>query len=304
MVGRADPLAHTLTQAFADYAQARGIFVDAASVRSPRDKGRVESQVACMRESWFDGEEFADLERARASARQWSREVAGARIHGTTRAVPREVFEREERPTLRAAPEASYDVPHWADAKVHPDHHVQVLRSLYSVPTRLIGKTVRVRADSKTVRIYLGTEIIKTHPRMAPGKRSTDSSDYPKGTAEYAMRSVDALRARARARGENIGEVAARLLGGPLPWTTMRQGYELLRLCDRFGDARLDALCRRALDFDVIDVPRMGRMLRLAIEGEAQASDEGKLHALPMPPRFAREDASFTTRGGKPTGGA
>lgn len=297
MVSRADRLSPTIVDAFADYAQARGLFIDAARVQSPKDKGRVENQVAYVRESWFAGERFADLLAARHGARGWCRDVAGVRIHGTTRAVPREVFQEQELKLLRPAPQDTYDVPHWTEAKVHPDHHIQVLKSLYSVPTRFIGKRVRVRADRRTVRIYIRTELIKTHPRVAPGKRSTDPNDYPQERRGYAMRSVDALLLRAKERGEHVGLFAQRLLGGPLPWTTMRQGYELVRLCDRHGDARVDALCKRALDFDVIDVPRLGRMLKLAIAVEERASEGGKLRTLPnTAPRFARSSDTFATR--------
>lgn len=298
MVAKADALAPRIVDAFADYAQARGLFVDAARVRQPRDKGRVENQIAYVRESWFAGEQFDSLEHARRDAERWCREVAGTRIHGTTREVPRDVFERDEQPLMRAAPSERFDVPHWGDAKVHPDHHVQVLKSLYSVPTRYIGKKVRVRADRSMVRIYLGTELIKTHPRIAPGKRSTDPNDYPQGVSAYAMRSVDVLLARAKERGVHVGLYAEKLLAGPLPWTTMRQGYELVRLCDRYGDPRVDAVCARALDFDVVDVPRIARMLRLAIAGEERATEDGKLRALPSaqtPPRFARSRDLFAT---------
>ena len=76
-----------------------------------------------------------------------------------------------------------------------------------------------------------------------------------------------ALRARAKARGVAIGQYAERLLDGPLPWTSMRQGYELLRLCDRYGQARVEVVCKRALEFDVIDVPRVGRMCARGIYG-------------------------------------
>jgi len=297
MVSRADALGPTIVDSFNDYAQARGLFVDAARVRSPKDKARVENQMAYVRESWWSGERFEDLRTARASARTWCRDIAGTRVHGTTREMPRAVFERDELPKMRAAPEGIFDVPHWGEAKVHPDHHVQVLKSLYSVPTRFIGKTVRVRADLRTVRIYVGTELIKAHRRVAVGKRSTDPNDYPPGKSAYAMRNVDSLIARAKECGEHVGLFAQRLLGGPLPWTVMRQGYELVRLCERYGDARVDALCRRALDFDVLDVPRIRRMLQHAIAGEERAQDDGKLHALPSaPPRFSRASDRFATR--------
>jgi len=187
MISLADPLAPTIVAAFQDYVQARGIFVDPARVRSPKDKGRVENQVAFVRESWFDGETFTSLDDTRRSAEHWSREVAGARVHGTTRQVPRESFERDEKPAMLAPPTTPFDVPVWTEAKVHPDHHIQVLRALYSLPTRFIGRTVRVRVDRRSVRIYLGTEMIKTHPRVAQGKRSTDRADYPEGKTALAV---------------------------------------------------------------------------------------------------------------------
>lgn len=93
-----------------------------------------------MRERWFAGETFAgDLVAIRRHAEAWCRDVAGARVHGTTRQVPRDVYERDERPHMQPQPATAFDVPHWCKPKVHPDHHVQVLKALYSVPTRYIG---------------------------------------------------------------------------------------------------------------------------------------------------------------------
>ncbi|HEV8247582.1 MAG TPA: IS21 family transposase, partial [Polyangiaceae bacterium] len=81
----------TINPGFAEYAQARGFFIDPARVRHPRDKARVENQVPFVRERWFAGESFSDdTSVLRASAEHWSRDIAGARIHGTTRCVPRE----------------------------------------------------------------------------------------------------------------------------------------------------------------------------------------------------------------------
>ena len=296
IVARADPLAPTIVPAFLDYAQAREIYVDAARVRSPQDKGRVENQIAYVRESCFDGESFASLADAQRHAERWSREVAGARTHGTTRQVPREAFERDERPHMLAAPTAPFDVPVWSEARVHPDHHIQVARALYSVSTRYVGQRVRVRADRTTVRVFLASELIKTHPRVAAGKRSTDLADYPTGQGDFALRSVDALLAQSRKRGDHIGQYAARLLGGPLPWTRMRQAYALVRLCDTYGDGRVEALCQSALAFEVVDVTRLGRMLKAALPPGTPEARGGKVVPLTAP-RFARSAEHFRTPG-------
>lgn len=299
---RADAKNPGVNPSFSEYAQARGFFVDPARVRHPRDKARVENQVPFVRERWFAGESFTDdLVVLRASAESWSRDVAGTRIHGTTRRVPREVFDSEERSALLPAPDSPFDVPRWSEVKVHPDHHVQVARALYSAPTAYIGKRLRVRLDRKSVRLYFGSAVVACHPRVAPGKRSTDLGHYPVGKAPYASRSVDSLIARARSLGEHVGRYAERLLAGPLPWVKMRQAYGLVRLCERYGTERVDALCARALAFDVVDVPRIERMLKQA-RREEQAAPAGKLVSLPTS-RFARDSSAFvtmtTTKGGE-----
>ena len=183
----------------------------------------------------------------------------------------------------------------WTEAKVHPDHHIQVRQALYSVPTRYLHRQVRVRADRTLVRIYLGAELIKVHPRKQPGGRSTDPSDYPADKAAYALRSVDAALDRARQRGEHVGLFAERLLGGPLPWSRMRQAYALLRLRDKYGDGRVEALCQSSLAFDVVDVHRLTRMLKSATRPSQPGSSDGHVVQLALP-RFARSADQFETR--------
>ena len=290
-----DALNPTLVAAFLDYVQARGIFVDPARIRAPKDKPRVENQVPYVRESWFDGEQFVDIEDARRSAAHWCRDVAGERVHGTTRRVPYELFDSIEKPAMRPAPDSPFDVPLWIDqAKVHPDHHIQVTHALYSVPTRYLRKYVRVRADKTQVKIYFGTELIKVHPRKAPGGRSTDPNDYPADKAVYGLRDVDALIAKSKEKGVHIGLYADRLLGGPLPWTKMRQAYALLGLCQKYGEGRVEAICQSALAFDVVSVPRIAGMLKSAAKPISPANTQGKVVQLPLP-RFARPTGDFET---------
>lgn len=300
MVKTADALKPTLVPSFLDYVQARGIFVDPARVRRPKDKPRVENQVPYVRESWFDGETFVHLDDARRSAEHWSRETAGTRIHGTTQRVPREVFTDVELAAMLPAPDRPFDVPSWFEkAKVHPDHHIQVARALYSVPNPYLGNHVRARVDKTTVKIFFGTELIKVHPRRPAGGRSTDTSDYPVGKQMYALRSVDGLVVKAKQRGVHVGTYAERLLGGPLPWTRMRQAYALLSLCDKYGDGRVEAVCQSALAFDVVDVTRIRKMLSSATKPGKPGSEahRGKVVQLTQP-RFARPKEHFETRSG------
>jgi transposase len=301
MIKDPDALSPVLTAAFLDYVQARNLFVDAARIRSPKDKARVENQVPYVRESWFDGETFRSLDEARRHAEHWCREIAGTREHGTTHKVPWEVFESVEKPAMLPPPDGPFDVPVWIDeAKVHPDYHIEVLRALYSVPYSYREHHVRVRADHTLVKIYSGTELIKVHQRQPRGGRSTDPNDYPPGKSEYALRDVKSLLGRAREKGAHVGTYAQKLLDGPLPWTRMRQAYALLRLCEKYGAGRVEAVCQSALAFDVVDVRRIGRMLQNAAKPGTPEPSGKKIVQLPLP-RFARSQEHFVTR--NPSGG-
>ena len=292
IVDKANPLEPRLNQAFVEYAQARGFAIDPARVRSPQDKPRVERTVHYVKGSFFAGETFIDLADARRRAEAWSATTAGMRVHGTLQCRPAELFAVEEAPRLLPAPADVYDLPIYARAKVHRDHHIEVAKALYSIPGNLIGSYVDVRADRQLVRVFSRGVLVKTHPRQAPGRRSTDPEDLPATKTVYAMRDLDALRRLAAREGDAIGAYAAVLLDGPLPWTKMRQVYALLGLVKKWGPERVNTACERAADAEAFNVGLVGRMLERATEADpTPVPVQGTL----LPGRFARPAADFAT---------
>jgi transposase len=279
-----------LNDAFREYAQARGFVIDPARVRRPCDKPRVERCVPYVRSNFFAGEDFQDLGDCRARAGAWCRDLAGTRIHGTTRQRPAEVFTTEELPRLGPAPTEPFDLPTYSNPKVAPDRHVQVNRALYSIPGELIGQRLTARADAHTVKLYWRGQLIKVHPVVAPGRRHTDPADLPSELTTYAMRDLDALRRKASAHGEYIGAYTAALLEHPLPWTKMRQVYRLLGLVRRHSAERVDDACRRALDVEAVNVGLIDRMLSRDTPAEATAPPPGAAS------RFVRDTADFAVR--------
>src|SRR5437870_12948215 len=119
--------------------------------------------------------------------------VAGRRLHGITRQRPLMVFEAVELAVFQPLRAGRFETPQWAECIVHPDHHIQFGKALYSVPTRYVGKTVWVRGDRTLVRLYFEGEFLKTVPRQPPGGRHTDYTDYPPELAPYAMRDPERL---------------------------------------------------------------------------------------------------------------
>ncbi len=289
----ANPTDPRFNQAFVEYAQARGFAIDAARVRTPTDKPRVERNVAFVQSSFFAGEEFVDLADAQRRAEEWCRTIAGLRIHGTIQARPAEVFALEEAHLLLPAPTTAYDLPTYPRPKVARDHHIEVDKALYSVPGNLIGHHVDVRADRSLVRIFFRAQLVKVHPRIGPGGRRTDPADLPSEKTTYALRDIDHLKRMAAGHGPAVGAYAGALLDTPLPWTRMRQVYALLGLVKRWGAERVDAACARALDAEAVSVGLIGRMLERGTEKEPAARPAPAVPAG----RFARDAGHFATEG-------
>ena len=292
VVTRADRYTPTIDRVFLEYAQFRGFIIDPAVVRHATGKPKVERGIPYCRQDFFRGETFRDLAEMQARALVWSRDLAGTRLHGTTRQVPRVVFETVEQATLLPLSPEPFDRPTWAEATVHPDHHIQFRRALYSVPTRYIGQRVDVRGDSRLVHIYHRRELIKVHPPQPPGRRATDYTDYPTERAAYAMRAPDACIRQAEHLGPALGQFTTVLLSGTFPWARLRQAQKLLRLAERYGAARVNAACARALAFELIDVRRVEGIVRSALEREPGPAERGEVRSLPA--RFARAPESFT----------
>jgi hypothetical protein len=170
---------------------------------------------------------------------------------------------------------------------------------LYPLPTRFIGKRLIARADSQLVRFYDAGVIVKTHARQPRGGRAIDETDFPQDRRPYAMRDVSFLESQAREHGEAVGLFAARLLDSPLPWTKMRAVRAVLSLCKRWGDARVEEACARALRADMTSVRRLERMVAIA----APATESSDARVIPIG-RYLRPAESFALRrggeGGKP----
>ena len=186
-------------------------------------------------------------------------------------------------------PTGRYDLPVYATAKVHRDHHIEVAKALYSVPGNLIGSRVDVRADRSLMRICSwpagqGASPPETGWTVDRSRRSAIGQDRLRDA------DLDHLKRIAASHGEAIGVYAAALLDIPLPWTKMRQVYALLRLVKKWGATRVDAACRPALDAEAINVGLIGRMLE---RGTEATTIEPALPGTVITGRFARDPAHF-----------
>jgi len=234
-----------LNRAYGELAAHYGVLIDPARARKPKDKPRVERQMPYIRDSWWKGREFTSLAEMQASALHWCREVAGQRKHrGLDGRTPAEVFDQVEAGTLISLPAAAFILAEWSRAKIAPDVHVKCGKALYSVPWKLIGQHVDIRATATMVQIFHHGELMKTHVRKDKG-RATDVADYPPEKIAFHVRTPTWCRQRAEQTGPATATAIAELLDGQA-LHRLRSAQAILALAGKYSDARLEAACRKA----------------------------------------------------------
>jgi len=83
--------------------------------------------------------------------------------------------------------------------------------------------------------------------------------------APYATCAPDACIRQAERLGPGLGQFTTVLLSGTFPRARLRQAQKLLRLAERYGAARVNAACARALAFELLDVRRVEGIVRTAL---------------------------------------
>jgi transposase len=239
----------TLNRTYAEMAEHYGALIDPCRSRRPTDKPVVERMMPYVRDSFWSGRRFGRFEEIEAAAPVWCVEVAGVRQHRTLRQRPLDVFALE-RPAMLPLPADPFAVVAWFPVTVGRDVHFNCAGALYSAPWRLVGKEgLQARQSAHAVELFDGAQLVELHPRVNPGERETDWSDYPPDKAAFFVRDPDWCRREAGLLGEHVGALVDGLLVSAALYR-LRQAQAVIRLAELYPASRLDAACRRALGAD------------------------------------------------------
>lgn len=245
---KADLYDPRLNRAYRELAEHHGAIIDPARALHPKDKPRVERAMPYMRDSFWSGRSFRSLDEMVAGAAVWSAEVAPRRLHRVHRIAVGDIFESRERPALLPLPDRPFALVEWREVKVHPDCHVAIDRTLYSVPWQHVGKSLAAKVSASLVELFDGDALVKTHVRDGR-RRQTDQADLPPDKVAFLMRTP----AWCRRRAAEIGTATASLVDALLEQgglTRLREVQALLRISDKYDPARLEAACALALTAD------------------------------------------------------
>ncbi len=230
----------------------------ACNPASGNEKGRVEDGVRYIRHNFWPGRNFTDLGDLNAQALDWRDQFANRRTHATTRKIPVLVFEEEKKNLMpRQGP---FDTDELRSPKVSHQFRVDFDGNEYSVPWRMVGKIVTVRADVESVRIFYGLKRIAGHPRCWRRGETISRKEHEDGLREQkpgAQHSADLQEIR------NLGTHAARYVELiPAQTTSIRSELaRLMVLITVYGAEAVENIIGKALALGIVGAAHLERML-------------------------------------------
>jgi len=181
-----------------------------------KTKGKVERPFRYIREDFFLGRSFRNLDDLNVQFRQWLDQVANVRTHATTRRVVAEHF-AEERPALQPLTAGAFQAVLRLERRITRDGMVSIDGNLYSVPNSARRRTVEVHSTANEVRILEDGTVIAIHPvldgrgqrRIIAGHRTLPppaNSQTPRDDRSAAARAGDIVALRSLAFYDAVGK--------------------------------------------------------------------------------------------------
>lgn len=275
-----EPLINPAAERFAAH---YGTLIECLPPYDPEKKGKIERQVPYGRRLYeAHGDAWLGMDESQGYMDK-KLVLANGRRHGTTLRRPQEVFEREERPTLKPLPALAYEIEQFHEGTVRQDGHVRFDNKYYSVDERYKEEKVVVLGDSKGVSIYHQGKLLEVHARITDPNQSKSTKPEHLKPWERAMQDDSLYRKRAQALGPHVDEMILKLLGRGQGFIDTRKIWGILSLDKSYKAGEIDAACRRALELDQIGYRAVKGLLELAeaqrLTRSATPSGEG---ARPM----------------------
>jgi len=163
--GGTEPSHIVYNRTLVEFARHYGYLPKACKAYRAKTKGKVERPFRYIREDFFLGRGFCNLDDLNSQFRQWLDEVANLRTHATTRRVVAEHF-AEERPSLQKLPAGPFQAVLRLERRITKDGMVSVDGNLYSVPDTTRRRPVEVHSTADEVRILEDGRVVAVHPVM------------------------------------------------------------------------------------------------------------------------------------------
>jgi len=251
VIADADRYEPQANQTVLDFARHYGTSVLAARPAHPRDKATAESAVQVvtrwilmrLRQRRFDS--VGQVDAAIAELLPWLNERPFQKLPGSRAST----FAELDAPVLMPLPPSRYEIARFKTVKLHIDYHVEIDGHRYSAPHALVGQQLEARLTACGVELLLRGSRVASHARSSRrGGFTTVEAHMPAAHRAHRDWTPQRLIAWGQRVGLATGEVVHRILAqNKHPEHGYRSCLGLLGLAKRYGNARLEAACERAL---------------------------------------------------------
>jgi transposase len=165
-------------QKFMDFAEYYGIVIRLCYPYRPETKGKIENTIKYVRNNFFNGRTFENLNNINIQCTEWLNKV-NSQIHGTTHEIPLERLKKETLNPLSSVP--VYMTRKEESRKISRDCYVSYKGNRYSVPWKYAGRECRIIEESSTLKIEVDATIVADHLILSGTGRISRKKEHFEG---------------------------------------------------------------------------------------------------------------------------
>lgn len=270
---------------YADMAQHYGVAIIPARPYKPRDKAMVELGVLLV-QRWITARlrrhTFFSLNELNRHITQLLQDLNNRPFQKIKTESRRSQFDRLDRPAMKPLPVQPYEYAEWLKARVNIDYHIEVDQHYYSVPFQLAKAQLDVRLTGAVVEVLHKGQRVASHVRSPlRHTHTTLTAHMPKSHQKH----LEWTPQRLLNWGERIGPATCAIIRHlldckPHPEMGYRSCLGVFSLARRYGEARLEAACSRAL---TIGSPKRKTIQSILEAGLDRHAELFPAEATPLP---------------------
>jgi transposase len=266
-----------LNPTYAEFTQHYGCTALPARPGHPRDKPKVEGSVLLV-QRWI----LARLRNRRFFSLGELNVAIGLLLVDLNRrpfkklpGCRRSAFEALDAPALRPLPTTRYVIGRWKAAKVNIDYHVEFEGHYYSVPHRLVGAKIDVRASGALLECFVANQRVAGHAlSTVRGGFSTTPEHMPASHRAHLQWSPAKLIAWGQRIGVSTAAVVTwQLERRPHPEQGYRACLGLMALARKYSAERLEAACTRAMAIRAPNLRSVTSILKCGLDSSSTRLD-------------------------------
>ena len=262
----------------AAFARALGFKFMAHRINHPDRKARIERPFAWIEGNFLPGRTFCDFADLNAQALAWCIEVANAKPKRSLGMSPEAAYVMEK-PYLTRLPVVLPAVYEVLDRVVDLYGFVSVDTNRYSLPERLVGKTVTVYKHHASIDIHYQRKQVASHPRLL-GVRDARNTLSGHHTIPQRAPRQPSLQAKLLCGQSSVLDAYVGALSKHLNGRSTRALNRLLQLKRSYPREPFQAALQQACKYGLFDLTRLETLVLRHVAGDffALGGDDDDTH--------------------------